>query len=59
MSTRIVPVPDRFGVRRTGEPDRLAPPIAVPTGPETAPAPGPALPSLEPAPAPDLVPAEG
>ena len=63
MSTRVAPPPDRFTVRRTGEPDRLAPAIAVPAAPETegtpAPAPPPAVPEREPVPvgarqAPDL-----
>ena len=59
MSTRVIPPPDRFGVRRTGEPDRLAPAIAVPAVPETEPAPGPPLPSPEPEPAPVPVHAVG
>lgn len=37
MSTRITPPPDRFSIERTGAPDRLAPAIAVPAAPETAP----------------------
>lgn len=41
MATKVTPLPDRFGVRRTGEPDRLAPPPVVPDAPETAPAPTP------------------
>ncbi len=32
MAVKIAPPPERFGVTRTGEPDRLAPPIAVPAG---------------------------
>ena len=40
MSTHVVPPPDRFSVRRTGEPDRLAPAITVPAAPETDGIPG-------------------
>ena len=50
MSTKLTPPPDRFGVRRTGEPDRLAPAISVPSAPETEPAPDPALPAPQPEP---------
>ncbi len=40
MAAKVAPPPERFGVTRTGEPDRLAPPIAVPAEvPEHAPAP--------------------
>ena len=48
MSTKLTPPPDRFGVRRTGEPDRLAPAISIPAAPETEVAPAPALPAPEP-----------
>lgn len=45
MATKVTPLPDRFGVRRTGEPDRLAPPPVVPETPamppETVPTPTP------------------
>ena len=34
----ITPPPERFTVRRTGTPDRLAPAIAVPAAPESEPA---------------------
>jgi hypothetical protein len=46
MSTPVVPPPDRFSVRRTGEPDRLAPAITVPAAPETE-----ATPTSDPVPA--------
>lgn len=39
MATKVSPLPDRFGVRRAGEPDRLIPPPVVP---QEAPAPAPA-----------------
>ncbi len=42
MATKVTPLPDRFGVRRTGEPDRLAPPPVVPEAPAPAPTPVPA-----------------
>ena len=54
MSTRVAPPPDRFTIRRAGEPDRLAPAIAVPPAPDipdTAGAPAPTSPT-----APELVP---
>ena len=53
MSAKVTPPPDRFAIRRAGEPDRLAPPIAVPTTPETERAPIPAAPAppREPVPA--------
>ena len=60
MSTRVAPPPDRFTIRRAGEPDRLAPAIAVPPSPDTA---APDLPDTAGAPAPtsptapELVPA--
>ena len=34
---RVTPPPDRFTVRRTGTPDRLAPAIATPVPPDTEP----------------------
>jgi hypothetical protein len=55
MSTKIIPPPERFTVHRTGEPDRLAPAIAVPAPPDTErvadPAPAPAVPESQPVPA--------
>jgi len=43
VATKVSPLPDRFGVRRTGEPDRLIPPLVVPQEtPAPAPAPMPA-----------------
>lgn len=43
MATKVSPLPDRFGVRRTGEPDRLIPPPVVPQEtPAPAPTPMPA-----------------
>ena len=48
MATKLTPPPDRFGVRRVGEPDRLAPTVAVPAGPETEGAPGAPLPASVP-----------
>lgn len=43
MATKVSPLPDRFGVRRTGKPDRLIPPLAVPQEtPAPAPTPMPA-----------------
>ena len=54
MSTRVAPPPDRFTIRRAGEPDRLAPAIAVPPAPETA---APDIPDMAGAPAPALSPA--
>ncbi len=45
MATKVTPLPDRFGVRRTGEPDRLAPPLVVPEAVPEAPAPAPPVPA--------------
>ena len=52
MSSKVIPPPDRFTVRRAGEPDRLTPAIAVPAAPDTAGAPTPTAPLT-----PELVPA--
>ena len=57
MSAKVIPPPDRFAVRRTGEPDRLAPAIAVPAAPDTAPAPDHVPLPVEPAHVPERVPA--
>ena len=62
MASKVSPPPDRFGVRRTGEPDRLAPAVAAPLPTETDhtsetplspldPDPAPAAPESQPAPA--------
>lgn len=56
MATRVIPPPERFGIRRTGDPDRLAPAITVPAAPDTntlpETAPVPAEPPREPVHAP-------
>ena len=52
MSTKVSPPPDRFTIRRTGSPDRLAPAIVIPAVPDTEPAPDTALPITEPVPVP-------
>jgi hypothetical protein len=63
MASKVTPPPDRFGVRRTGEPDRLAPAVAIPLPTETDhtsetpqppldPDPAPATPEQQPAHAP-------
>lgn len=48
MASKVTPPPDRFGVRRTGEPDRLTPAVAVPIPAETDHTPETALPPLDP-----------
>jgi hypothetical protein len=48
MASKVTPPPDRFGIRRTGEPDRLAPAVAVPLPAETDQTPETPLPPLEP-----------
>ena len=53
MSSKMIPPPDHFTVRRAGEPDRLAPAIAVPAAPDPAGAPAPTAPPATP----ELVPA--
>jgi hypothetical protein len=35
MSTKLTPPPDRFSVRRIGEPDHLAPAVSLPLPSET------------------------
>ena len=62
MSSRVAPPPERFTVRRAGEPDHLAPAIAVPAAPDTSDAPATPDPAGAPAPTappatPELVPA--
>lgn len=52
MASRVTPPPDRFDIRRTGEPDRLAPAVAVPLPTETDRTPEAPLPPVEP----DLIP---
>jgi hypothetical protein len=51
MTTRMVPPPDRFTVRRVGEPDHLVLPVVTPSAPETEQAPLPARPPDAPVPA--------
>ena len=53
MASRITPPPDRFDIRRTGEPDRLVPAVAVPLPTETDRTAETPLPPAEP----DLIPA--
>jgi hypothetical protein len=53
MASKVTPPPDRFGIRRTGEPDRLAPAVAVPLPTESDHTSETPLPPLEP----DLAPA--
>ncbi|MGD9890959.1 MAG: hypothetical protein AB7R89_22295 [Dehalococcoidia bacterium] len=57
MASKVTPPPDRFGIRRTDEPDRLMPAVAVPLPTETDHTPETPLPPLEPDPAP-VAPAE-
>ena len=62
MSSRVAPPPERFTVRRAGEPDHLAPAIAVPAAPDAPATPATPDPASAPAPTappvtPELVPA--